>query len=463
MFSQHPLDITVVLLYLAALAGVWWRGTRSRGGADDYLVAARALTLPAFVATLVATWYGGILAVGEYAWRYGVSNWLVFGVPYYAGAALFALLVARRARGTALYTLPDLVHARYGRTPAVVAAGLVFVQTAPAAYILMLGTLLAAMLGAPLVPCILAAAVLSVFHVDRGGLPSVVAADRLQAVLMFGGFAMLVAFLLAQHGGPSFLEGRVPESHFAWDGGQGAAAIAVWYVIALGTLVEPAFWQRAYAARDPRTARTGVLVSIACWALFDLMTTTAGLYARALLPTLADPVMAFPELARITLPPLALGVFFVGMLATVMSTIDSYAFLAATTLSRDVVWRLRGGDPEQLPQWSRRALWLATTAATALALTHRSVIGLWKDLGSIVTPALLFPVLAALLTRRRLPSWAATVWLLLPAAVALAWTVARTRSPAATPPFALEPIYAGLAVSLVVRLALSPFVKESSR
>jgi len=38
----------------------------------------------------VATWYGGILGVGEYTWRYGVSNWLVFGVPYYLAAAGFA-------------------------------------------------------------------------------------------------------------------------------------------------------------------------------------------------------------------------------------------------------------------------------------------------------------------------------------------------------------------------------------
>ena len=68
------------------------------GGAVEYLVAGRRLTLPAFVATLVSTWYGGILGVGEYAWRHGLSNWLVFGVPYYLYAArVRPVLAAPRA------------------------------------------------------------------------------------------------------------------------------------------------------------------------------------------------------------------------------------------------------------------------------------------------------------------------------------------------------------------------------
>ena len=40
---------------------------RPTGDEADFLVAGRRLTLPGFVATLVASWYGGILGVGEYA------------------------------------------------------------------------------------------------------------------------------------------------------------------------------------------------------------------------------------------------------------------------------------------------------------------------------------------------------------------------------------------------------------
>jgi SSS family solute:Na+ symporter len=453
LFSTHPLDWTLVALYVAVLGAVWWRERGTHSDTVDYLVAGRRLTLPALVMTLVSTWYGGILGVGEYTWRYGISNWLVFGVPYYAGALLFAWLFARRAREAALYTIPDLLARRYGRGPALVGALAVFVTAAPAAYVLILGTLIAVMTGLPLVPCVIAGAVLSVFYIHRGGLSTVVRTDAFQFVLMFGGFIAMVAVLFGRYGGPGFLSQALPADHWTWHGGNQPQAVLVWYFIALGTLVEPAFWQRAFAARDPGAARRGVLISVLFWMFFDFLTTTTGLYARALLPALDDPVRAFPALAQAVLPPGLLGFFFVGLLATVMSTIDSYGFVAATTLGRDVVWRLRGEASEaRVPAYTRAGLWVAAAFAVGLALSRQTVVGLWHDLGSLVTPALLLPVTAALLGRRVPgPRWAMAA-MLVPAAVSAYWLIARVPAVdggAPRYPLHLEPIYAGLAASLL--------------
>lgn len=468
MFSSSPLDWALVVAYFAFLAVIWMRRFGARPGPDDYFVAGRAVTLPAFVATLVTTWYGGILGVGEYAWRYGLANWVVFGVPYYLGALLFALLFAKRAREARLYTIPDLLDRSFGRGPALAGAVAVFVTSAPAAYVLMLGTLFAAMFGAPLVPCIVAAAVLSVFYVDRGGLRTVILTDQVQFVLMYGGFATLLGFLLARHGGLPFLSAHVPASHWQWHGGNPPGAILVWYVIALGTLVDPGFWQRAYAARDPGVARRGVLWSIAFWAVFDFMTTATGLYARALLPNLADPVFAFPEVARMTLPPVALGLFYLGMIATVMSTIDSYAFIAATTVGRDLIWRWSarngpGGDESRLPFYSRIGLWLSTAVAAALAVASRSVIALWHDIGSVATPMLLLPVATALTGRGRLGPRRTVAFMVVPGLVSLYWVLAKSFAWTPGYPFHLEPIYAGLGASLLTWLAGRAFPRREMK
>ena len=454
MFSSSPLDWGLVGLYFAFLAAVWWRGRGRTSTTVDYLVAGRRVTLPAFVATLVATWYGGILGVGEYSWRFGISNWLVFGVPYYIGALLFAVLFAKRARSVALYTIPDLLEQRYGRGPALFGALVVFITSAPAAYVLVLGTLFAAMTGFPLTPCILAAAVLSMFYIDKGGLRTVVFTDQVQFVLMYAGFVMLLAFLVARHGLLPFQPGALPATHLTWHGGNPKAAIFVWYFIALSALVDPGFWQRAYAARDPKVARNGVLWSIAFWIVFDFMTTMCGLYARALLPALRDPVMAFPDLANLVLPPLALGLFYLGMIATVMSTIDSYGFIAATTIGRDFVWRLRRDVNEaRIPFYTRVGLGIATLFAAGIALTTRSVIDLWHDIGSVTTPALLVPVGTALLGLGALGSHWALATMAIPFAITLAWVLIKALGAAHAYPFALEPIYAGLASSLVVYTA----------
>ena len=295
MFSTSPLDWGLILLYFGFLAAVWAGAFGRRLGALEYLVAGRRVTLPALVATLVATWYGGILGVGEYSWRYGIANWLVFGVPYYIGALLFAAFFAKRARDARLYTLPDLLDRAYGRGPALVGALAVFIVAQPAAYVLMLGTLFATMFGLPLAPCILGAALLSVFYIDKGGLRAVVFTDQVQFVLMYLGFALILVFLVAQHGALPFLRAHLPPSHFTWHGGNPPQAIFVWYFIALSALVDPGFWQRAYAARDPKVARDAVLWSVVCWAVFDFMTTMTGLYARALLPAAPGPRVRLPR------------------------------------------------------------------------------------------------------------------------------------------------------------------------
>ncbi|MGH7732001.1 MAG: sodium:solute symporter family protein [Candidatus Eiseniibacteriota bacterium] len=457
MFSSSPLDWGLILVYFAFLAAVWVGRFGARSTALEYLVAGRRVTLPAFVATLVATWYGGILGVGEYSWRYGLSNWLVFGVPYYIGALLFAWGFARRAREAALYTIPDLLDRHYGRGPALLGALTVFVTSAPAAYVLMLGTLFAVMFGLPLVPCVVAAAVLSLFYIDRGGLRTVIFTDQVQFVLMYAGFIVMLAFLVARHGGMGFLEHALPAAHLTWHGGNPPGAILVWYFIALSTLVDPGFWQRAYAARDPAVARNGVLISVGCWIVFDFLTTTTGLYARALLPQLADPVLAFPELARITLPPPALGLFYLAMIATVMSTVDSYGFIAAGTFGRDLIWRLRRErDEERLPSYTRIGIWVSAGFASALALANPSVIGLWHDVGSVTTPAMLLPVGTALLGRGRVGSRWTAVAMVVAFGVSLAWVLIEAFPPAGRAggyPLSIEPIYAGLAVSLAIYAA----------
>jgi SSS family solute:Na+ symporter len=455
MFSSSPLDWGLIVLYFGFLAAVWLRLLGRGSTAAEYLVAGRRVTLPAFVATLVATWYGGILGVGEYSYRYGISNWLVFGVPYYAGALLFAIFYARRAREAALYTIPDLLERHYGRGPALMGALTVFIGYAPAAYVLMLGTLFAAMFHLPLVPCVIGASLFSVFYIHNGGLRTVVFTDQVQFVLMYLGFFVMIAFLVARHGGLGYLQQHLPASHFTWHGGNPPAAVFVWYFIALSTLVDPGFWQRAFAARDPAIARRGVLISILCWIVFDFLTTFTGMYARAVLPRLDAPVFAFPELARVTLPPFALGLFYLAMIATVMSTIDSYGFIAAATIGRDVIWRLRrDADEARIPAYTRGGLWIAAAFAVALAVMKQSVIDLWHDLGSIVTPTLLLPVGTALLGRGRLNARWTLAAMLVPFAITLGWVIAKSaRGRAGSYPWSIEPIYAGLAASLLVYAA----------
>jgi SSS family solute:Na+ symporter len=441
---MDPVVVGALAVYAAALLAIG-RSTRTTARLD-YLLAGRRLTTGPFVATLVATWYGGVLGVGEYSYRFGISNWLVMGVPYYLAALLFAFFLARRARSSTALSIPDQLKATYGPVAGRVGALLVLLMAIPAAYVLMLGDLLGIYLGVPLVLAVVAGTAFTIVYVAAGGFRSVVSTNILQFVLMYLGFIVVLPVALHHAGGLGAVWAALPAANRSWDGGLGVQAVVVWYFIAMQTLVEPTFYQRCYAAETPAVARRGVLISVAFWVLFDFLTTFTGLTARALMPSLANPVLSYPELGRLVLPSAANALFAVGLFATVMSTAHSYLFLAAATIGHDVVPELASRVDER--RWTMAGLGLAGAAAVALALALRSVVAIWHDVGSIVTSALLLPLaLSHGHERFRFrPRWAAPA-MAATALVATGWILARTDG---RYPLGLEPIFPALAVSAVL-------------
>jgi SSS family solute:Na+ symporter len=252
-------------------------------------------------------------------------------------------------------------------------------------------------------------------------------------------------------------------------------------VIALATLIEPAFFQRCYAAKNENVARWGIVISIGCWAVFDFLTTTCGLYARAILPDLADPVASYPALAIKILPAGLLGFFAVALLATIMSTIDSYAFLAATTFGHDIVPHLKvlcrvsrsqevnlepdrpgslrapdvqrassGAKPWSPVIWTRFGLVISVTFAVVLAMFFQSVVDIWHAFGSIGTPALLVPLFTSFVGSRRLPPVAAVWSIVTSGGLSLAWYVSQYVTSEGGYWLGIEPIFPGLVLSLVI-------------
>jgi SSS family solute:Na+ symporter len=468
--APRLVDLSLIVLYLGLLLLLAYkRGRREDEATREYLLAGRTLTLPAFVATLVSTWYGGVLGVGEYSYLHGLSNWIVLGCPYYIAGLLFAFVLARRARASAMVTVPERLLTDHGPAVGTVGTILVFVNMLPAAYLVMLSVIGRRALGldgggshAAHIWGIGLAALFSAVYIVGGGFRAVVRTNALQFILMYGGFFILLPIAFSAAGGIAGLR-SLPATHLTWDGGLGFQAVAVWYVIAMQTLVEPTFYQRCYAARNQATARRGVLWAVAFWVLFDALTTATGMYARVLVPDLGNAVEAYPALADALLPPVARGVFYVGLIATVMSTVESYLFVAATTLGFDLpmAWRAWRGSPAVMANGHRRAtrwgLALATVATFALAMASDSVVALWKGIGSVITPALLLPLVGGFIPRLRAGSRATLASMLLSTTVALAWMVPGWLGRGN--PLGLEPIFPALAISVLFHLPAWVLVK----
>lgn len=442
------IDLVIVAISLGAVlvAGLW----KPASGFGEYVIAGRRLSAPAFVMSLVTSWYGGILGVSEYSYSYGLSNWFVFGAPYYLYAVIFALFLAKRARKSELLSLPDRFQLAYGRSAARLCGGIIFLTTMPAAYLLMMGKLIEWMFGWSYSMSLVVGTLLSTLYLFRGGLKSVVRTDMLQFLLMYVGFAVMVVTLFSTYGGLNFIKARVPAVLLTPTGGQTIGAVLVWYFIASTTLVEPLFYERAYAAKSEKIVLPGILVAIVFWALFDFMTTATGLYARALLGDVASPIFAFPELAARVLPAGLFGLFLAALVATVASTIDSYMFIAGAALGRDVAARGRPASEETVLRYVQVGAICAAICAFSLAWFSSSVITLWHAIGSIAAPSLLFPGLLAWFSKNPPSPRIAVMAMTFAGLSALTWRLSGLWTENGSYWLEIEPIYAGLIVSFVI-------------
>lgn len=447
------LDWALVLCYFALLLYFGWKKSWESQDEEEFLLSGRKMTLPAFVATLVSTWYGGILGIGEYSYQNGISTWLILGFPFYVFSALFAWLLAGKIRMNKALTIPEAVANFYGDKAGRFSALPIFVLVSPAPYILMLGLLFQYLTGGSgsMLFYATAVALFSVFYISFGGFSAVIRTDMLQVILMFVGFVLLLGFAYADFGSLGTLWGSVPEAFRDVSGGQSIQYILVWFFIALWTFVDPSFHQRAAAAESPKTAQKGIVISIILWSAFDFLTIFSGMYGWAILGgNLSEPIMVYPYMANEILPIGIKGIFFVAILATIMSTLDSYLFLSGQTLGRDLLVKLFPNTPSN--RLTRISVLIAAVLGILLIIIYPSVIDLWYVIGSVMIPGLLIPVMGVylrLFTLKKqwvLPTMAGSI------GVSLTWLALGTYfgSDTSYTFLGIEPFYPGLFTSIIL-------------
>lgn len=456
MSSEFALfDWLLVVLYFVFLIWISWKKVwDSEETEEEFLLSGRKVTLPAFVATLVSTWYGGILGVGEWSYQFGISQWLILGAPFYIFSAIFAVFLAGKIRLNKALSIPEAIANQYSERAGRISALPIFILVSPAPYILMLGLLFQFLIGGdtPFLFYASLVALFSVLYITIGGFGAVIRTDILQVVLMFTGFIILLIFAMVQFGGFGTLFESLPSGHLDITGGHSLQYILVWFFIALWTFVDPSFHQRAAAAESPETAKKGIFWSIAFWIAFDFLTCFTGLYAFAILgDTLDQPVLAYPLLADQILPVGFKGLFFLSLLATIMSTLDSYLFISGQTLGRDYLLKY---FPDIRPnRLTRSGILLSAILGIILIIIYPSVIDLWYVIGSVFIPGLLIPVLGIYLKPFQFPARIVYASIIGCTLISLIWLILGTIIPQPQGGYAfygVEPFYPGLFLAILL-------------
>jgi len=444
---MHILDFSIIIIYFILVITIgFYRSKLSSENSNNYILAGRKLSLPGFVATLVTTWYGGILGIGENTYNFGIQTWFIFGLPYYFFAILFAIFIAPRIRKLNFVSIPDHIHDRFGKTAGVISGVFLLFLASPAPYILSIGILLEYTIGIPFLWALIAATIFSLIYIWKGGFGAIVRTDIFQFILMFGGFILLIIFAWIKIGSPLEIIKQLPTEHLSPTGGKSIQYIFVWFFIAMWTFIDPGFYQRCASAKSPKTAQKGILISVIFWFVFDSLTLTSGLYARVLLPQ-GQGLFAFPTLGQALLPPLFYGLFITGLLATIMSTIDSLGFISAFTFGRDIIGRIKKNEFDNSTSLIRLGLIIMAIIAIVMAYSFPSVVKLWYMIGSILVPGLLIPFLITL-TKLKFRDWQGQFLLLTPVIISILWFI--MNSTFQNSPLMIEPFYPGIISSIIL-------------
>jgi SSS family solute:Na+ symporter len=448
-----PLDWAIILLYFGAIIYLSYKKNWKKQDEEDFLLVGRKLSLPAFVATLVATWYGGFMGVGEYSYNFGISEWLIFGLPFYVFSALFAWLLASKIRLNKALTIPEAIGNVYGEKAGRISAIPIFILTSPAPYLLMFGLLFQYLTGGHghFLLYTVGVAIFTVLYINFGGFSAVIRTDILEFILMFSGFILLFGFAWAHFGSLPTLWKTVPSSYRNFTGGRSIQYLLVWFFIALWTFVAPTFHQRTAAAKTPKTAKKGIFISIAFFALFDFLTVFSGMYGLKILGShLSKPGMVYPYLANKILPMGIKGLFFAGILSTVMSRLEGELFLSGQTLGRDFLGKFFPDKSNNL--LTRISFSIAAIFSIFLVyIIGRSVVDLWYVIGSVMIPGLLIPVMGIYIRLFKLKKGWVLPTMIGSIAVSVVWLSLGYSNPAKYSYSFLEiqPFYPGLLASII--------------
>jgi len=444
------LDILVMVLYAAGMLGLGWIGMRRSKNQEDFLVAGRNLGPGMYMSTMAATVLGGASTIGTVRLGYvhGISGfWLCATIG--AGIIILNLFLAKPLLKLRIFTVTQVLERRYNPITRQVSAVIMF------AYALMIGvvstlgigTVLQVFLDLPFAVSILLSGGLVVAYSTVGGMWALTLTDVVQFVIKtIGLLLLLLPISLQRAGGWDELVAKLPASSFSFTSIGSDTIITYILIYTFGVLIGQDIWQRVFTARNDKVARyAGSAAGIYC-VIYGLACALIGMCARVLLPNLEDVNNAFAAIIQTALPDGIRSLVITAAMAAMMSTASAGLLAASSTLSEDLLPKVRGGKPSSLGI-NRLCALISGIAVLLVALAVSDVLSALTLAYNLLVGGMLIPLIGAIFWKRATPAGAMTGMILgCLTAAAFMWKDGIDAN---------TPIYYSLAVGLVSYVVVS--------
>ena len=192
MSSLHPVDVAVLVGYVAVVVGIGILAERRQRNRDDFFLGGRALPWPLVGVSILATAFSATSLLGGPggAFTHGLL-WLQLQIGDLLGVALVVWLLVPALRGKNLTTAYEFLEERFDVRVRVLASVLFQLQVVLRAGVLVYGPALAlsTLTGWSLEATIVGVGILATLYTVMGGITAVVWTDALQLVVIVAGLA----------------------------------------------------------------------------------------------------------------------------------------------------------------------------------------------------------------------------------------------------------------------------------
>lgn len=456
------------LIYLGLVIGIGlWALRRNRDARDFFLAGGRLGLLPLAFATMASVMSGFVFVGGPgLFYQVGMGSFWITISSSFTGA-LMAWVLARPLHRMALergcLTIPDVVEARFSCRFSSGLASLAILLGAVgylAVQVQALGVVLSSILGVSYSTAVLIGVGVLAFYCISGGMVASVYTDVVQGAIMIWATTMVFFFSLQSGGGlgsiTRTIQANAPEILSPWGTVGALGALSWFFLFAVGSLGQPHVVNKFMMIRDLRVLRYFPLILAATMLLCGLIWLGVGMAVKAhvlqgTLAPLSSPDAAVTVFLQQFAPPWLEGLVYVGIIAAIMSTSDSFANVGAAALARDLPKAFGWPLKEEL---LRGRLWtLALFLLAVLFSTTMETLVAYLGIVSFATfAAALAPVLAVGLNWEGATTWGVRASLLVGLLASISLETIRRMGA-----YSLEvsPGALALAISLLVFLGVS--------
>jgi SSS family solute:Na+ symporter len=328
--------------------------------------------------------------------------WLLVGS---ISLVILGIFFARKVRGAALYTLPELVERQYDRRVSLAVSILIVIAWVGvvAGQIVAAGTVLSILGIGSVAFWMTVFTIVCVAYAILGGQFSIIRTDVFQAVLLFLGIFVALALVFSQVGGLDGLKASLPpgyfsfpvSSEFSWK-----ALLSLLILVGATYVVGPDMYSRLFCAKGEKTAQQSAILSAFLFIPLAFAITLIGMGAKVLYPEIPAEG-AFPQVIAGVLSPGLSGLLLAALVAALMSSADTCLLSQSVILTEDIVKRVHPGlDERKTVLLTRLSLVGLGLVALGLALALKGVISSLLFAYTIFTCGLVVPVVAGFYKER---------------------------------------------------------------